>query len=59
MQFCYPLRKYQQDILELVNKKLENGERELHIVAPPGAGKTIIGLQTIKPVKMSNYRIEP
>jgi hypothetical protein len=30
-QFC------QQEIVELVNIKFERGERELHIVAPPGA----------------------
>ena len=47
LRFQYPLRRYQQEIIELVNIKLERGERELHIVAPPGAGKTIIGLQII------------
>jgi hypothetical protein len=45
LRFRHPLRKYQQEILELIKLKLEKGERELHIVAPPGAGKTIIGLE--------------
>ena len=49
--FKYPFRKYQQEIIELVKLKLEKGERELHIVAPPGAGKTIIGLQLITELK--------
>ena len=49
--FQFPLRRYQQEILELVKLKLERGERELHIVAPPGAGKTIIGLQLITELK--------
>src|SRR5579883_2142852 len=51
LSFCYPFRKYQQEIIELVKLKLEKGERQLHIVAPPGAGKTIIGLQLIAELK--------
>jgi superfamily II DNA or RNA helicase len=47
LRFQHPLRKYQQEILELIKLKLEKGERQLHIVAPPGAGKTIMGLQLI------------
>lgn len=47
LQFRFPLRRYQREILELVRLKLERGEKQLHIVAPPGAGKTIIGLQII------------
>jgi len=45
--FQFPLRRYQQDIIDLCNRKLAEGEKELHIVAPPGSGKTIIGLQIV------------
>lgn len=51
MCFRFPLRRYQQEILELVKLKIERGERQLHLVAPPGAGKTIIGLQLITQLK--------
>ncbi|MBU6454828.1 MAG: DEAD/DEAH box helicase family protein [Cyanobacteria bacterium REEB67] len=51
LQFRYPMRRYQEEILSLVNTKLANGEREIHIVAPPGAGKTIIGIQLISTIK--------
>lgn len=51
LNFRYPLRRYQQEILELVKLKIERGEKQLHIVAPPGAGKTIIGLQLISELK--------
>jgi superfamily II DNA or RNA helicase len=51
LQFRYPMRRYQEEILTLVNGKLANGEKEIHIVAPPGAGKTIIGLQLISTIK--------
>jgi superfamily II DNA or RNA helicase len=51
LSFRFPLRRYQQEILELVKVKIERGEKQLHIVAPPGAGKTIIGLQLISELK--------
>ena len=59
LSFRYPLRRYQQEILELVKIKLERGERELHIVAPPGAGKTIIGLQIATQLEHNTLIISP
>jgi superfamily II DNA or RNA helicase len=47
LKFAHPLRKYQTEILDIVNEKVAQGRREVHIVAPPGAGKTIIGLQMV------------
>jgi superfamily II DNA or RNA helicase len=59
LQFRYPLRQYQKEIIELVKLKLERGERRLHIVAPPGAGKTIIGLQLIAEFKQPSLVVCP
>ncbi len=59
LAFRFPLRRYQQEILELIKLKLEKGERELHIVAPPGAGKTIIGLQLASLLKENTLIISP
>lgn len=59
LSFRYPLRRYQKEILELVKIKMERGERELHIVAPPGAGKTIIGLQLISTLKVPALILAP
>lgn len=59
LSFCYPLRKYQLEILDLIKRKLEDGERELHIVAPPGAGKTIIGLQIVRELCMPSLIVCP
>ncbi|MBZ4187932.1 DEAD/DEAH box helicase family protein [Niabella beijingensis] len=43
IRFKYPWRKYQQRVLnELEVYKKDN---HLHIVAPPGSGKTVLGLQ--------------
>ena len=51
LSFRYELRGYQKEILDLVRRKIEDGKREVHIVAPPGAGKTIIGLQILSHLK--------
>lgn len=59
MHFQFPLRKYQSEILDLVQTKLANGEKQLHIVAPPGAGKTIIGLQIISMFKQNSLILSP
>jgi len=46
LQFRHPFRKYQGMILDLVESK-PAGDHKYHIVAPPGAGKTIVGLELI------------
>lgn len=44
--FRYPFRKYQRMILEQMEQAMQ--DRKFHIVAPPGSGKTIIGLELIR-----------
>ena len=46
LHFCYPFRRYQQMILEIVAR--QEGDHKYHIVAPPGSGKTIVGLELIR-----------
>lgn len=59
LKFRYPLRQYQKEIIELIHLKLERGESRLHIVAPPGAGKTIMGLQLISELKQPSLIVCP
>ncbi|MBX9688324.1 MAG: DEAD/DEAH box helicase family protein [Candidatus Obscuribacterales bacterium] len=59
LAFRHPLRRYQQEIIELTRLKLEKGERAIHIVAPPGAGKTIIGLQLATQLEHNTLIISP
>lgn len=59
LAFRFPLRRYQKEILDLVDDKLSNGDRQLHLVAPPGAGKTIIGLQLITNFKKPSLILCP
>lgn len=44
LQFQGRLRPSQHDVVEIARRKLAAGHRRLHIVAPPGSGKTILGL---------------
>ncbi len=46
LHFRYPFRRYQQMILEIVAR--QEGDHKYHIVAPPGSGKTIVGLELIR-----------
>lgn len=44
LRFKGQLRPSQADVIDIARKKIESGQRRLHIVAPPGSGKTILGL---------------
>ena len=44
IRFGGALRDNQQRAAEVIREQLARGERRLHIVAPPGSGKTVLGL---------------
>ena len=44
VRFSGRLRPSQKDIVEIARAKLKEGRRRIHIVAPPGSGKTVLGL---------------
>jgi superfamily II DNA or RNA helicase len=44
LQFRGQLRPSQAEVVKIARAKLADGARQLHIVAPPGSGKTILGL---------------
>ncbi|WP_289663342.1 DEAD/DEAH box helicase family protein [Flavobacterium panacagri] len=43
IKFKYNWRKYQQKVLDNLDDHLKDGH--LHIIAPPGSGKTVLGLE--------------
>ncbi|MBU1751348.1 MAG: DEAD/DEAH box helicase family protein [Chloroflexi bacterium] len=48
LRFTMSLRKYQQMVLDVVARNVDEGQsHKHHIVAPPGSGKTIVGLELI------------
>ncbi len=44
IRFARQLRPSQIDMIDMARGQLSQGERQLHIVAPPGSGKTVLGL---------------
>ncbi len=44
IRFAGTLRPSQASATSIIQPQLERGEKRLHIVAPPGSGKTILGL---------------
>lgn len=44
IEFAGQLRPSQQEVFEIAKKQLSQGQRRLHVVAPPGSGKTVLGL---------------
>lgn len=49
LKFCYDLRKYQRMMLDHLSERLAQPgpDERFHLVAPPGAGKTIVGIEMI------------
>ncbi|NPA07006.1 MAG: DEAD/DEAH box helicase family protein [Chloroflexi bacterium] len=49
-EFQHPFRKYQRVVLSQIQSILDTAQddRRYHIVAPPGSGKTILGLELIR-----------
>lgn len=45
IKFKYPFRDYQQEALTMLNRYIH--DKKLHIVAAPGAGKTILALELL------------
>ncbi len=44
IRFRGQLRPSQTDVVNIARQQLDRGERSLHVVAPPGSGKTVLGL---------------
>ena len=46
LRFAYPWRPYQKRVLKGLDRLLS--DRKLHIVAAPGSGKTILGIEVVR-----------
>jgi len=44
VRFTGTLRPSQVDAVEIAGRQLAKGRRRIHVVAPPGSGKTVLGL---------------
>lgn len=45
IKFKYPWRKYQQRVLDALDAHMD--DNHLHVIAPPGSGKTVLGLEAM------------
>lgn len=48
LAFPYPLRRHQGEALAALEDAWAGGRRRAWVVLPPGAGKTLVGLETIR-----------
>ena len=44
INFSGRLRPSQSEVVSIAQSQLNSGSRRLHVVAPPGSGKTVLGL---------------
>lgn len=57
IRFKFPWREYQQRFL--ANFDTHKKDHHLHVIAPPGAGKTILGLEMIRRVNKITLVLSP
>lgn len=57
MTFCYPWRDYQAAVLADLTVHLD--DRKLHVVAAPGAGKTVLGLEVMRRIGKPTLILAP
>jgi len=55
--FKFPWRTYQEKFLQ--NFEKHKADNHLHIIAPPGAGKTILGLEMLRRVNKKTLLLAP
>ena len=59
LSFRWPFRQSQKTILNMVEEKRRRGEKKFHIVAPPGSGKTIVGLELARRINRRTLILTP
>lgn len=57
LSFRYPWRSYQKRVLHGLEHHLKN--RHLHLVAPPGSGKTVLGLEIMLRINRPTIILAP
>lgn len=57
INFQYKWRKYQQRVLDGLDEHLADGH--LHVIAPPGSGKTILGLEVARRINNATLILTP
>ena len=59
MKFNSKLYHYQQDVLNTFEKEINRWDKKIHVVAPPGSWKTIMGLEMISRIEWNHLILVP
>ena len=57
LEFIYPWRSYQAELLKHFNSHI--ADRHFHVIAPPGSGKTILGLEIVRKLGKKTLVLAP
>lgn len=57
IKFKYPWRSYQARVLNDIEKHLK--DNKLHVIAPPGSGKTVLGLEIVRQLNKPTLILSP
>lgn len=57
IRFMFPWRGYQQRVLDEIETHLD--DNKLHIIAPPGSGKTVLGLEVVRRLNKPTLILSP
>ncbi len=57
LEFIFPWRSYQEKFINNISKHIN--DNHLHVVAPPGSGKTILGIEIIRQVSKKTLVLAP
>lgn len=57
LKFIHPWRAYQARVLKNLDRY--RADRRIHIVAPPGAGKTVLGLEIVRRINLTTLILVP
>jgi superfamily II DNA or RNA helicase len=57
LQFRFPWRSYQATFLKNLDKHIT--DKHLHLIAPPGSGKTILGIEIVRRINKKTLVLAP
>lgn len=57
LKFKYPWRSYQEKFL--TNFKIHVADNHLHVIAPPGSGKTLLGIEILRQIGKKTLVLAP
>ena len=57
LEFNFPWRSYQANLLKNFNSHI--ADKHFHVIAPPGSGKTILGIEIVRKLGKKTLVLAP